>query len=147
MKVPIQFPRELAEMPEATGLPSKVIVMPVSLAAKPEPITVTTVPGGPFAGLIERLGFSNVKVTLGTTPEGVIEPKALTVWVPNTAVETVKVPLQFPRESAVIAEVIGLLSKVILTPVSLALKPEPVTVTTVPGSPLIGLMVMTGVAA
>jgi hypothetical protein len=62
-------------------------------------------------------------------------------------VGTVKVPLQFPRELAEIPEVTGLPSKVILIPVSLALKPEPITVTTVPGSPLVGLMVMVVVAA
>jgi hypothetical protein len=79
VKVPLQFPRELAEIAEPTGLPSKVIVIPVSPAAKPEPVTVTEVPGGPLAALRERPGFINVKTMLETTPDGVIEPKALTI--------------------------------------------------------------------
>jgi hypothetical protein len=145
--VPLQFPRELAEIPEATGLSSKVIIMAVSLAAKPEPVTVTEVPGGPVSGLIERLGFINVKTKIGTTPDGVIEPEALTVWGPKTAVGTVKVLLQFPRESAEIPELTVLPSKVILIPVSLALKPEPETLTVVLGRPVIGLMEIDGVAA
>jgi hypothetical protein len=51
------------------------------------------------------------------------------------------VVLQFPRESVAV-EVSVLPSKVIET-VSLALKPVPVTVTEVPGDPLVRLRVMT----
>ena len=64
VKVPLQFPRELAEIPEVTGLPSKVIVMPVSPAPKPEPVTVTELPGGPLAGLTAMVGFTT-KVIAG----------------------------------------------------------------------------------
>ena len=74
MKVPLQFPSELAETAAATGLPSKVIVIPVSPAAKPEPVTVTEVPEGPLVGLRARLGFTRVKNILGTTPDSVTEP-------------------------------------------------------------------------
>ncbi len=35
----------------------------------------------------------------------VVEPRALTVWGPEAEAGTVKVPLQFPMESAVIPEV------------------------------------------
>jgi hypothetical protein len=73
VKVPLQFPSELAEIPEATGLPSKVIVMPVSPLPKPEPVTVTGLLGGLFVGLTAMVGFTT-KVTPGREPAGVIEP-------------------------------------------------------------------------
>ena len=73
VKVPLQLPWELAEIPEATGLPSKVIVMPVSLVLKPEPVTVTTVPGGPLVGLTATVGVT-AKVMPGREPVRVTEP-------------------------------------------------------------------------
>ena len=53
-KVTLQAPAALAAMPDATGLPSKVTAMPDSLAAKPEPLTVTAVPGAPLARFVDR---------------------------------------------------------------------------------------------
>ena len=73
MKLPLQFPRELAAIPEATGLPSKVIVMPVSPALKPEPVTVTGLLGGLFVGLTAMIGFTT-KVIPGIEPVSVTEP-------------------------------------------------------------------------
>jgi hypothetical protein len=74
-KVPLQFPRESAEIPDLTTVPSKVIVMPVSLASKPEPVTVIEVPGDPLVRLIVR-PEPTVKVMTGTESAEVVEPYA-----------------------------------------------------------------------
>ena len=71
--MPFQFPRESAEIPEAIVLPSKVIVMPVSPAPKPEPVTATELPGDPLEWPIVMAGFTK-KVRLGTEPAPTIEP-------------------------------------------------------------------------
>ena len=73
MKVPLQFPWELAEIPETTGLPSKVIVMSLSPAPKPEPVTVTELPGGLFVGLTPMMGFTKKDIPV-IERFGVIEP-------------------------------------------------------------------------
>jgi hypothetical protein len=72
----LQVPEELAEIPETTGVPSKVIATD-SEALKPEPVTVTEVPGGPLVRLMVMIGFTTVKVTPVTGP---VEPVAPTVW-------------------------------------------------------------------
>ena len=72
--MPLQFPWLSDDIAEPIGLTSKVIVMPVSLVPKPEPVTVTTVPGGPLLGLMARVRFGTVKVTLGTKPDRVTGP-------------------------------------------------------------------------
>lgn len=75
VKVPLQVPRELASIPEATGLPSKVITMPVSLAPKPAPVTVIEPPGDPLVWLIVIPGPTR-KSTPVTEPAAVVEPYA-----------------------------------------------------------------------
>jgi hypothetical protein len=52
--------------------------MPISLAAKPEPVTVTGLPGAPLVRLIETLGFT-VKAMSETPPAVVVAPEASTV--------------------------------------------------------------------
>ena len=74
MKVPDQFPWASADIAGATGFPSKVIVMPVSLALKPETLAVTTVPGCPLLGLMVRIRFGIVKLIPGKKPNSVIGP-------------------------------------------------------------------------
>jgi hypothetical protein len=138
--VVFQFPRELAEMPEVTVVPSKVTVMPVSLAPKPEPVMVTELPGEPLVRFIVSPGLT-VKVTPVIESAEVDEPYAPTVWEPATEAGTVKVPLQAPTPLAVIPEVTTVPSKVTAMPVSLAPKPVPLTVMEVPGGPLVLLRV------
>jgi hypothetical protein len=58
VKALLQLPRELAEIPEVTALPSKVILILVSLALKPEPVTVIKVPGSPLVGLMVMLALA-----------------------------------------------------------------------------------------
>lgn len=110
--------------------------MPLSLAPKPEPVTVTEVPGGPLVRLRVRAPPSTEKVTV-TVPE--VAPVAPILWEPAVAAGIVTVAFQFPDESAV-AVVSVVLSKVIVI-ASLLRKPEPVTVTEVPGGPLVRLRV------
>ncbi len=57
LKEVAQEPWELAEMPEATAVPSKVMVM-LSLAAKPKPLTNTGVPEGPLNLPVDMLGVT-----------------------------------------------------------------------------------------
>lgn len=132
---------ELAEIAEETTVPSKVITMPVSLALNPEPVTVIEVPGGPLVGLIARPEVT-VKVIAVTESAEVVEPYAPIVWGPEAEAGITKVVLQLPLELAEIPDLTTVPSKVIAMPVSLALKPEPVTVTEVPGAPLVGLTVI-----
>jgi hypothetical protein len=68
------FPSASAAIPEATRLPSKLMVMPVSLAPKPTPVAVTEVPGEAFGRSRESKGVT-VKV-LWTAPTA--GPDALT---------------------------------------------------------------------
>jgi hypothetical protein len=114
--------------------------MPVSLAPKPEPETVTDVPGGPLVRLRVSPALT-VKVTPVIELAEVVEPYAPIVWEPAVEAGTVKVLFQAPRELAVIPDLTTVPSKVIVMPVSLATKPEPVTVTEVPGGPLVRLRV------
>jgi hypothetical protein len=120
--------------------------MPVSLALKPEPVTLTQLPTTPLTGLMYIAGEVTVKVILGTLV--VTEPYAPIVCEPGVdAKGTSKVALQPPRGLAVIPWATGVPSKVTVMPVSLPTKPEPVTVTKLPGTPLTGLMEIPGVAA
>jgi hypothetical protein len=128
-------------MPDLTVAPSKVIVMPVSPALKPEPVTVIEAPGGPVVGLMVRPALT-VKVTPVTESAEVVEPYAFIVWEPAVEAGTTKVALQAPRPSAEMPDLTMVPSKVIVIPVSLAPKPEAATVTEVPGGPLVRLRVM-----
>ncbi len=134
-KVLLQAPLALAEIPEAMGLPSKVTLMPVSLALKPEPVTVTELPGDPLV-LLRVMAAPMVKVTFGAVPEIVTEPYAPTLCEPEGEAGAVKLVFQAPVVFADIPEATVFPSKVTVIPVSPALKPEPVTVIAVPGVPL-----------
>jgi hypothetical protein len=115
-------------------------VIPVSLVPKPEPVTVTEVPGGPLVRLIVSPELT-AKVTSVIESAEVVEPYAPIAWEPAVEAGTVKTPLQAPRPLAEIPEATTVPSKVIVMPDSLALKPEPVTVIEVPGGPLVRLRV------
>jgi hypothetical protein len=134
----------LADVPELTPVPSKVMIIPASLALKPEPLTVMEVPGGPLA-LPMAIAALTVKVRGGAVPAVVREPKALIVWGPEAESGMIKVALQLPREVLKVPGVTGFPSKVMVMPVSFEPKPEPVTVIWVPGGPLARLKVRTGV--
>jgi hypothetical protein len=59
--VVLQFPRESAGIPDLTMVPSKVTAT-VSLARKPEPVTVTEVPGDPLVRLRVIVPVTTVKM-------------------------------------------------------------------------------------
>jgi energy-converting hydrogenase Eha subunit B len=141
-KVALQPPWELAVISEATGVPSKVTVMPVSLAPKPEPVTVTELPAAPLDRLMDMPGVT-VKVISGTL--AVTEPYAPITCEPEAEAGTTKAALQLPWELAMIFWATGVPSKVTVMPVSLAAKLKPVTVTALPAAPLDRLMDMPGV--
>jgi hypothetical protein len=121
VKVLLQFPRESAAIPDLTVVPSKVITMPVSLAPKPEPVTVTEVPGDPLVRLRVMMAFTTMKVTPGTEPAEVVVPYAPIVWEPAAEAGIVIVSLQVP-EPAGIPDLTVVPSKVIVM-FSLATKP------------------------
>jgi hypothetical protein len=103
LKLETQLPLESARTPEATLEPSKVTVMFASLAAKPEPVRVTTVPGGPLVRFTVKLG-STVKLAVPTDVAEVETPEAAIRCVPPEEDGTVKLPLQLPWELAVMLE-------------------------------------------
>ena len=73
--------------------------MLVSLVAKPEPVTVTEVPGAPLVRLMEITGFT-VKVMSGTALGWVVAPDASIVWEPELEAGITRVLLQLPSELA-----------------------------------------------
>ena len=79
--------------------------MPVSLAPKPEPVTVTELPAAPLDRLMDMPGVT-VKVTLGTLATGVTEPYARITCEPEAEAGTTKATLQLPWELAVIPRAI-----------------------------------------
>jgi hypothetical protein len=80
--------------------------MPVSLAAKPEPVTVTEVPDAPLDRLMDMPGVT-VKVILGTLAAVVSEPYAPMLCEPEAEAGTTKVTLQPPTELAVMPDATG----------------------------------------
>jgi hypothetical protein len=125
--------------------------MPVAPAAKPEPETVTVVPGGPLVGdmLIDGVGTVNVAEASTGPPDGT---SALMKYVPAGTSGVVRVAVKAPVADAV-TDADGspasnapllLLSNQTM-PVAPAAKPEPETVTVVPGGPLVGLRDIAGV--
>jgi hypothetical protein len=77
-KVPFQFPWESAVIPETTGEPSYVMVIPVSLLPNPVPVTDKVTPGAPLDRLVASVGLT-VKFKELIDPASVTEPKAPTV--------------------------------------------------------------------
>jgi choline-glycine betaine transporter len=86
-----------------------------------------------------------VEVILGTLAAGVTEPYALITCEPEAEAGTTKAALQPPWKLAVIPWATVAPSTVTVMPVSPAPKPEPVTVTEVPATPLARLIDMPGV--
>ena len=80
--------------------------MPVSLAPKPKPVTVTELPVAPLDRLMDMPGVT-VKVILGTLAAGVTEPYAPILCEPEAEAGTTKAALQPPWESAMIPELTG----------------------------------------
>ncbi len=78
LKELLQPPTLLAVIPLATGMPSQVTVIFASEAAKPLPVTVTTVPAAPMAGDMFIRGFT-VKVEDAETLVVVSSRKTLCV--------------------------------------------------------------------
>jgi len=75
--------------------------MPVSLAPKPEPVTVSELPAAPLDRLMDMPGVT-VKVILGTLAAVVTEPCASMLCEPEAEAGTTNVALQPPRGLAVI---------------------------------------------
>lgn len=75
--------------------------MPVSLAPKPEPVTVNGLPAAPLDGLIDMAEVT-VKVVVGTLAAVVAEPYAPITCEPEAEAGTANVALQPPPELAVI---------------------------------------------
>jgi hypothetical protein len=69
--------------------------MPVSLAAKPEPVTLTEVPEAPLVPLREMLA-AMVKTTSDTLAADVVAPEASNVWEPEVEAGMMKVAFQAP---------------------------------------------------
>ena len=75
--------------------------MSVSLAPKPEPVTVSELPAAPLDRLMDMPGVT-VKVILGTLAAVVTEPYASMLCEPEAEAGTTKAVLQPPWELAMI---------------------------------------------
>ena len=120
------------------------MVIPFSLAPKPEPVTVTEVPAVPLFLLMEKTGPTLKEIGLNEEEE-VIEPWTLTAWAPpdKTGIEIVLV--HDPAALACTGELTGFPSIVTTIPCSPEAKPEPLVVTEIPADPLVLLIVKLGV--
>jgi len=134
VKAASHAPLSFALILEVTVFPSKVMLIPVSLAAKPAPETVIELPGAALE-LLRDMPAPVINVALDTEP--VMELEVAMACDPADEEGTVNVIVQDPIELAVVLEPTALLSKVILILVSPALKPAPVTVIELPGGPLV----------
>lgn len=127
-----QEPSALAEMLVATDAWSRVTVMPLSLAPKPEPVTVIEAPGSPPVPAIEIAGVTVKSMSTGTLT-------ALEAWMvkrPVGAGGIVTLAVHTPRELAEALNSVKPLPAVTVT-LSPGLKPEPRTSTTDPGAPFV----------
>jgi hypothetical protein len=124
---------------------------PEAPTLKPEPVTVIDVPGEPLPGdmLIDGDGTENIAKASTEPPDGT---SALMLYGPAATEGMVRVAVNVPEADAVTetcgspASTVPLLSvSNQTTPVADAAKPEPVTVTDVPGGPLEGLKDIAGV--
>jgi hypothetical protein len=116
--------------------------------AKPDPVTVTVVPAGPFDGLTVMAG-TTLKMVAALLP--LARPLAKTVAAPGPALpgtvrDAEKLPLtSVAASNGALTTRFEAVSTMVTT--SSAAKPEPVTVTGAPALPLVGVTVITGVAA
>ena len=125
-----------AEVLEATGFPSKVRPIPVSLALNPTPLTVREVPGDPLVLLREIAGLV-LKLILAMELAWVEVPEASIVCDPLADGGMMKLMLQLPVAPAVIPDSTISPSNVTAIPLSADLNPPPDTATEVPGGPLV----------
>ncbi len=145
-------PRPSAVVNE-TVVMSKFILIAL-LAVKPEPVTVTIIPGEPEGGEREIEGICGggggggegelvtVKVALAEIP---VESVAVMVYVPGAAGGMGNVVVNAPEGSAVAGGVHIVVRHT--TMAELAVKPEPVTLVKVPAGPEVGKSVIEAVAA
>jgi hypothetical protein len=128
-------------------------IVTVEPSLKFEPITVIDVPGEPLVGVILIDGVGTVKSPKASTgpPNGT---SALILYDPAATSGTVRVAVNAPVPSAVTGTFGSPGSTILLrfvsnqtTPEADAVKPVPVTVTVVPGGPLVGLNVIVGTAS
>src|SRR5213593_1425182 len=112
----------------------------MELAAKPEPVTVTTVPIGPLVGLMAIDGVT-VKVAEAEFED---ESVATTVCAPTVEVGAVKVVDAGIAPPDVVVTVTWVTPSYFMVVEELAAKPEPVTVTDWPIGPVVGLSVSVG---
>ncbi|MEK7815035.1 MAG: hypothetical protein AAB291_03860 [Chloroflexota bacterium] len=132
VKVLDHFPWASAAIPEASVVPSKVTVMPVSLAPKPTPVAVTEMPGEALGRSIESNGVT-VKVVWTLPADGA--DALMTRGPAGTSGAWKEIDIE-PWPSAEAGRS-GAPSKVTAT-VALGPKPEPATFTVAPGGPLSG---------
>ena len=104
-------------------------MIPFSLAAKPEPVTVIELPGSPTFPLSEMVG----EMENGTFSGGLADTSIK--WVPDGDGGTLRVLVQEPWESAE-GEATTVTPNFMEMPGWLALKPCPSTVTKEPGAPV-----------
>jgi hypothetical protein len=116
---------------------------------KPEPLTVTDVPGGPLEGLNVIAGVTVNDAEASTEPPD--GTSALMLYVPAATEGMVRVAVNVPEADAVTDADGSPGSTALLpfvsnqtTPEAPTLKPEPVTVIDVPGEPLPGDMLIDG---
>jgi len=83
--------------------------MPVSLAPKPEPVTVTELPAAPLDRLMDMTGVT-VKVISRTLAAVVTEPYESMLCEPEAEAGTTNVAVQLPSGLAVIPWAMGVTS-------------------------------------
>ncbi len=130
MKEAVQEPSASAKMREATGVPSTLTAMSLSLLAKPRPVTVRDAPGSTRLALRDTAG-----VSIKGTCRSRVEPGTPMEYVPFGAGGIVNVVVQEPRASAE-AEATTVAAKVMEMPIWLAPKPSPAIVSKEPGGPV-----------
>ena len=130
-----QAPWSLAETLVFAGLFPTLTAM-LALAPKPEPVTLKVVPGAPLEGS-SLMPAPSVSVTVGALVANVKGPDVLMLWGPAGAVGTIKGLDHLPWSSAETPEATCVPSKLMVMPVSLKPKPDPVAVTELSGEALV----------
>jgi hypothetical protein len=117
--------------------------IPVILAMKPAPITVTPVPTGPLVGV--RVSVTTLKGACAMTPPTVAMKVAGPTGAPGSMVAMrANVPFAPTVKDAGAMTPAGIAVRV---PGRWTGKPVPLTVTAVPGTPLVGISVMAAAVA
>ena len=108
---------------------------------KPEPVTVTTFPAGPLAGLVKIEGTITVNVLEAEWEEASV---ARTVFAPVEEDGTVNVVPAGMSPVPVVVTVVCINPLNLIVVAELAANPEPVTATVVPVGPVVGLIEIEG---